>query len=262
MKKIEFYTKYIHTVVGLWLLSLASCAPTTDPNPKQDINPEFNLQRAAQLNVKLGFAYLQDEQLNRAKTKFNRALRLDPNLPEVHYGLGFYFERVGEIDSARQAYQKAIALNPNGGKEHNNYGAFLCRQQEYRASEKEFMQALRDPNYLNVAEALENAGLCVLPIPDEPKAIEYFKRALSHDAKRPHALIELAYIHYAKNDFEGAQQYYKQYTKIQEPTARSMWLGIQLAHRADNHAEVSTQVEQLKKQFPLSKEYQEVKQLK
>jgi type IV pilus assembly protein PilF len=142
--------------------------------------------------------------------------------------MAFYYERIGEIEAARQAYQRAIALNPVGGIEHNNYGVFLCKQQEYRYSEKEFLQAISDPNYLNAAEALENAGLCVLAIPDEDKAMKYFKRALAHDLKRPHALIELAYLYYQKKDRETALHYYERYQKIAEPTERSKWLGRQL----------------------------------
>lgn len=259
MKTTESFIKYYFFVLALSLTALTGCADQLKKEAPKNANfADPNPVKAAKLNVRLGLTYLDQNQMSRAKMKLNRAMKLAPQLSEVHYGMAFYFEQVGEIEAARKAYQHSIVLNPHGGVEHNNYGGFLCRHQEYRASEKEFLEALRDPNYLNAAEALENAGLCVLEIPDEANATEYFKRALKHDPKRYHSLIELAYLSYLKQDFATASQYYSQYDYIAEPTARSLWLSIQLARHSGDKNKVSSDILLLKARFPHSKEYKEI----
>lgn len=258
MKITESFIKRAAWLLIVILMGLTSCAEHKKEMGHPLTQSEPNLEKAAQLNVRLGLTYLEQKQMSRAKLKLNRAMKLAPYLSEVHYGMAFYFEEVGEIEAARHAYQRSITLNPQGGIEHNNYGAFLCRHQEYRASEREFLQALQDPNYLNAAEALENAGLCVLDIPDEPKAIEYFKKALKHDAKRYNALLELAYIYYSKKEFESAATYYAQYNLIAQPTARSLWLSIQLSKHFKDNNKFSSNLLLLKDRFPYSKEYKEL----
>lgn len=253
MKKIGFY---INILFLLLVLVLTGCS--SRPFNALETDAQSDLTKAAQLNIKLGLAYLEQGQVSRAKSKFNRAMKLAPQLSEAHYGMAFYFDRVGEIEAARKAYKQSITLNPNGGIEHNNYGAFLCRQKEYRASEKEFLKALKDPEYTNAAQALENAGLCVLEIPDEVNAVQYFKSALSHDPKLPNALIELAYIQYLHNDFETAMNYYLQYNQIADPIPRSLWLGIKLAQRTGDKNKVSSDLLLLKDRFPHSKEYKDL----
>lgn len=258
MKTIESFIKNCLGIAVLSVITLNGCVEHVPPKEVAKNAPELNLEKAAQLNVSLGLTYLKQNEMTRAKLKLNRAMKLAPQLPEVHYGMAFYFEQVGEVDAARKAYQRSIALNPKGGIEHNNYGTFLCKHHEYRASEKEFLQALTDPNYLNSAEALENAGLCVLEIPDEANATEYFKRALQHDSKRYNALIELAYISYQHKDFQSASMYCAQYELIAEPTARSLWLSIQLATHLEDKNKVSSDRLLLKDRFPNSKEYKDI----
>lgn len=186
-------------------------------------------EKAARLNVELGMSYLKQDNYPRAKSKLLRALDLGPNLPEVQYAYAYYLEKVGELVEAEKKYVKAIRLEPQNGKSHNNYGAFLCRQGRYDEAEKSFLSALNDPNYSKTAEVLENAGLCVMQIPAISKAEQYFERALKHDPKRYHAMLELAIIKYKKGEYSQAQGYYATYSKLAAPTKRSLLLGLQLA---------------------------------
>ncbi len=257
MKKIVLYIK----IVCLFLvLALTGCSATSFNDAQRERNGEAqsDFVKAAQLNIQLGLAYLDQDQVSRAKLKLNRAMKLAPELPEAHYGMAFYFDKVGEVEAAKKAYKHAIALHPKGGIEHNNYGTFLYRQKEYRAAEKEFLKALKDPEYTNAAQAFENAGLCVLEIPDQARAIQYFKSALSHDPKCFKALLELAYIEYFNKNVETAMHYYSQYTQIAGATSRSLWLGITLARHFDDKNKASSDLLVLKDRFPFSKEYKDL----
>lgn len=151
----------------------------------------IDYQKAAQLNVELGLNYLKQQQFNRAHQKLNRAKKLAPHLPQVHYAYGYFLESIGEILQAEKSYQKALQLKPQGGDEHNNYGAFLCRQHRYPQAEKHFLRALKDANYTFSAQVYENAGLCMLATPDYLKARHYLEKALQHDPTLTNALLAL-----------------------------------------------------------------------
>ena len=87
----------------------------------------------------------------------------------------------------------------------------MCRQGDYAKAETYFLKAVKDPHYVNTGSAYENAGLCVLAIPDKEKAKIYFKTALDQDPSRRESLYELVKL--ASKDgkdleaFEMLQQY-------------------------------------------------------
>lgn len=218
-----------------------------------DLPETVDLDKAARLNVELGIGYLNKGQVARAKTKFMHAMKLAPQLSHVHFAYGYFQERTGDIGNAEKSYLKAISLNPKGGDEHNNYGAFLCRQQKYRQAEKEFLKAISDPDYVGTAEALENAGLCVLQIPDQEKAVEYFEKTLRYDQNRPHALLELALIYYREKRYTEAQDHLFRFSQISEPTARSLLLNIALAKEAGDQDKVASYEMLLRSRFPDAK---------
>lgn len=205
-----------------------------------DIPSVVNYEKAAKLNVELGMGYMNQNNFPRAKTKFMRSLDLAPNLPETNYAYGYYLEKIGELANAEKYYIKAIRLDSKNGKSHNNYGAFLCRQGRYLEAEKSFLTALEDPTYAKTAEVLENAGFCVMQIPNYAKAEQYFERALRHDPNRHNAMLELAIIKYKHNQVAESIAYYSTYTKLASPTKRSLLLGFKLAELSgDENKEAS-----------------------
>lgn len=243
-------------ILAAMLSSIIACTPknknadTIQPSSMYDLPESVDYQKAAKLNIELGLNYLKQDQIARAKSKLTRAKTLAPELPEVHYAYAYLLERVGEIDNAAKSYKKAISLKPKGGNEHNNYGTFLCRQHKYREAEKEFLIAVQDPNYMNTGEALENAGLCVMQVPDVAKAREYFEKALRYDPTRPNALIEVAIAYYNEKQWDKAQEHYDRFLQASAPTARSLLLGIELAkNNGDKNKEASYRM-LLKAQYP------------
>ncbi len=152
---------------------------------------------AADDNVKLGLAYPQAGNTPRAKEKLLMAADQAPRWPVAKDALGYFFESTGDKKEAEKYYQQAILLSPHDGASLNNYGAFLCRDHRAVEAEKMFLQAAAIPDYLNTAEAYENAGLCALTLSqsdkkaDKNRAKIYFKKALQQEPQREVSTREL-----------------------------------------------------------------------
>jgi type IV pilus assembly protein PilF len=245
-------------ILGVLLLTACSSADKKNSDLHSDANKLHRLaqmqtvdhEKAAKLNIELGLRYYRQGQIARAKSKFTRALKLAPNLPEVHYSYAFFLEQMGEVDNAKIEYEKSIRLDPTSGIARNNYGTFLCRQGKYEESLAAFDLATEDQNYSRSAEAMENAGLCALKYNDVARATTYFQRAVRHDQNRTDALLELAIINFNQNKIMEARSLYRQFDDISKPTARSLGLGIELAKLDGDKNRQSSLELLLKAQYP------------
>lgn len=61
----------------------------------------------------IGVLYFQISQFRDALDAYSRAIRLDPNIPEIWYNLGALYESCNnQIQDAIDAYTKAVELDP------------------------------------------------------------------------------------------------------------------------------------------------------
>lgn len=199
-------------------MNLVSCAKNksnselfSDDNYSEQ--PKANLAAAAQTNIEIGLVLLKKGEPEAAKQSFLLASRQAPRNPESWYALAYYYEFTGNSAEAERDYRKAISLttSANTGPARNNYGAFLCREKRYKEGLKQVLLAAQSSNYVNTAEAYENAGLCAEGIPDTESAILYFQKALENDPKRSGSLYSLAKIYSKRGNQKLAQQYLARY---------------------------------------------------
>ena len=162
--------------------------------------------------MQLGLAYLKQGDRPRAKRKLLTALAQAPDSPSVNAAMAYFMEKTGEINQATLYYKKAILAAPGRGAQLNNYGAFLCRRAQYREAQTYFLKAVNDAQYEYTAGAYENAGLCAAAIPDYPKAVQYFTKALEHDPSRKQSLDELVKIEIKRGHERQAQAILRQYS--------------------------------------------------
>jgi type IV pilus assembly protein PilF len=201
------------------LLSLYGCETAQQTQERTDIDDKKI--RAAKINTQLGVAYLERGERQRAKQKLLLALEQGPNLPETWYTMGYFLENTGSVKEAGNYYRKAIQIAPKQGETHNNYGTFLCRTGDYPNAIEQFLEAVKDPNYLDMSGAYENAGLCSLKIPDKKQAIYYFAKAIKVDPNRPNSLLELADLYYKEKNYPLAKDYLDLYLRKFPVTAQT-----------------------------------------
>jgi len=142
----------------------------------------------------------------RARAAANRAIELDPSLPEAHAALGFALMYYAwDFDAAEVAYKRALAFNGNSALAHQWY-AYLLTAMERPASdaEREIATAKRlDP--LSVAIHIDHAYILHYYRRND-EALRSVGTALEMNRAFPPAHFWLARIHIAERRYEEAER--------------------------------------------------------
>lgn len=254
--------KFIKSFVVVFLV-MGSCAcKNTDAKKRDDRGrpsvsfPKPEYRKAALTNVELGLGYLSQGQVVRAKSKLTQAIKLAPEIPETHSAMSYFLEMTGEYREAEKQHRKALRLSDSKGAVYNNYGAFLCRRGRFKEADRAFNEALEDKEYSRTAEVYENAGLCAVRAATVDKARHYLSTAVRRDPHRASAMLELADLDVREAKFTDARQLLDRYRHISEPTARSLWLGIQTSRALGDSNRMASEALLLKSLFESSPEYQ------
>lgn len=243
---------------------LWGCATNNPENIEADqdkANYKQRMLEAAQINVQLGLGYLQQGQVPRAKQKLLLAMQQNPKSATVLDAMAYFWEVTGNNTLADQYYQQAITLEPKSGRALNNYGAYLCRVKQYDLAEKYLLAAANEPNYIDSAAAMENAGLCELLVPNVTQAQVYFKKALQQDPDRSTSYYELARINYNQGNYNVAKQYLNGYNSTEAISPDAFWLGVEIANKLKDVGMMLKYGALLAKHFPNSKQYQQYQKM-
>jgi type IV pilus assembly protein PilF len=222
-------------IIALILMNmLVSChsnksSEKTPPIEEDVVKPKSEI---AIINSKLGIAYLEQKDVQRAKQKLLLALEQGPGIPEPWYSMGYFLESTGNSAEASKHYLKAIEVAPKRGDAHNNYGTFLCRAGQYQASVKQFMIAANTMDYLDPAAAYENAGLCSMKMRAYSQAAGYFQQALLKDPARTSSLLKLAEADIKLDRLAHAKEMLREYALVADPTPEYQALNQQLTGKA------------------------------
>lgn len=185
MVKMRVIRGYLTSIT--LLLAVAGCAPSANDNTALTNDNGMPLSalsynpKAAAINAQLGVGYLQQGDIERAKTKLLMAQKQDPRSSVVAAGMAYYYDTIGNSKEADYYYKRAYSLATEKGDAANNYGVFLCKKKDYAAAYTYFQKAIDDPNYVSTAQTYENLGLCHLAQNDTAAAKDYFLKALRID---------------------------------------------------------------------------------
>jgi type IV pilus assembly protein PilF len=205
-------------VLGFGALVLTGCVSSA---PQGGSNPED----AAQYNVKLGVAYMQQGRLDVALQKLKRALKENPDSAPAHAALARLYARRGSMSRARQYYRKAIDLAPDDPKIQNAYGVFLCRHGKAVQSERYFIAAAGNPDYITPEAAYTNAGICQLNVGKRDAAEADFRRALKSKPGYTSALWQLARLSFKQGEHMDARAFLQRLlADNKHPQAKVLWL--------------------------------------
>lgn len=234
----------------LAVLGLSSACVTMDGKQTDD-------DAASNINTELGIGYLQQNNFELANEKLLRALRYNSKNVKANYTYAVLQDRLGQKELAERHYRIATEIDPKNSEAANNYGAFLCRNQREAESEKYFLNAIKNPLYKTPEYALTNAAICLMKIGQNDKARDYLSRALAARIDFAPALFNMAKLNFGGGEFEQARIYVDRFHAVSRPTSQSLWLAIRASLETDSEGSVVELAQELEKEFPESREYQE-----
>lgn len=210
----------------------------------------------ARIHTELAASYYDLGNMPVALEEVREALRADPNYGPAHNVAGLIYGRLKEDRLAEESFRRALAISPSDYDTHNNYGLFLCDRKREREAIEHFLAAVSNPLYSFPDRSYVNAGVCARRGGDVKTAEGYLQQALSMRPNQPQALYQMADLEYTRGNYPAARGYLNRVTRIVQPNAEVLWLGLRLERKlGDSNAEASYAL-QLRNRFPNSAEAQ------
>ena len=234
-------------------LGLAGCDQTTG-GMEQSFKPSVGTNDIAEINLKLGIAYLKRGEYEKSLTKLQKAQAADPRYPPIYNTLGVLHQQLGDKVTAEKYFRQALSLNSSDASTLNNYGQFLCQEARYDEAEETFLKAARNPLYSTPEIALSNAGTCAVAQSRFDAAETHFRNALEKNPRVAVALIQMSQISYETASYMSARAYLQRYIETSPHTAKSLWLGIRIERVLGDKNILSSYILLLKNKFPDSEE--------
>jgi tetratricopeptide (TPR) repeat protein len=142
-----------------------------------------------------------------AVVAFERAARANPGASTL-YRLGTLLTRTGEKARARSAFERALALQPDLAEANNDLGALLAQEGNLDAAIGRFRAALASmPDY---PDALNNLGYALLLTGHNQEARVLYEKALALQPDFPEALNNLGLLFGRAGDMDRAEKYFRE----------------------------------------------------
>ena len=243
----------LSAVVFTTLLVLAGCGSGTGTTVKKE-DAATQREDAARVHTELGQKYLQQDKLELALEKLNKALSFDSNYVDAHTVIAVLYERIGDLPKAEEHYRRAAQLKPKGGSELNNYGAFLCKVGRYDEARTYFERAIADPFYATPSVALTNSGTCLLKAGKRDEAEKALRLALDQSPTDSEALLQLGSVLYEKGEYLKARAFVQRFESQSQPRPDALMLGRNIELRLGNGKAAGDYTRKLMQGFPESQQ--------
>jgi len=245
-------------ILGGWLL-LAGCQSTgvRDDAPGDNtgqLGSPVKKASAASVYVELGTAYLQEGNISEAFKNARKAILVDEKLASGHNLMGVVHQRLGQRAKAGEHYRRAIELEPHNPFALNAMGSFVCENGDYESADAYFQRALSNPLYPTPWIAAHNAGQCTERAGNQPKAEDYYRKALRSNPRFAPSLLSMAQISFDTDNYLSARAYLQRYAQVARHTAESLWLGLRTERQLGDKDQVASYRLKLRVNFPDSEQ--------
>jgi len=247
--------------LGLIIICIIASACTTQPVVNSDSSGSHRTapnKDAAELNIQLGANYIANGEYQLADDKLKKAFKQDPQSSVARWTYAILQEKLNQTKAAEFYYKEALRINVKDSRGQQNYASFLCRNKRYQEADTHFVKALSDPLFANREAASLTAGVCAMEIPDYVSADKHFNETLRVNDRNRVALYQLAKLNFKQDKFATSQSYLRDFEEVSVHTAESLWLAYQTERGLGNVRIAQSYAKLLSKQFPGSKEAEQL----
>ena len=239
----------IVSLLGL-LLACASGAKS-DLSTSSD---DSEARKRARVYLELAATYFAEGKNTYALDAVKQSMAADNGLFEAHDLRGLIYMRLNEPALAEDGFRKALALQAQAPAVQHNYGWFLCQQGRMGEAMAQFEAALGSPAYNAKAKTWMTQGLCQAKAGQRAQAEKSLLTAFQLEPNNPVVGYNLALHFYRQGEFQRAQGFVTPVNASPWANAESLWLGIKLARKTGDGAQVTLLTASLRKRFAQSRE--------
>lgn len=236
------------------LVALAGCAGTAGggktPAAGNAGGTHTTMSNKGLANLNLAHNYMNAGKLDYAMDRANRALRSDPNSPDVQIVMGLIREKLGDDTRAGQHYAQAVKQAPDAGHVLNVNAVWLCRQGQAEESDALFSRAVMDPFYKAKQQAFFNAGKCALQGGRLDRAEKYLRQGVELAPQDPLLLAQLAEVKFRQGDYMAARAFFQRRESLGAPSAELLDLAMRIERGAGDTVAAERYRRRLNEQFP------------
>ncbi len=212
----------------------------------------------AKAHTDLAGAYYQLGNLAVALEELRIAIGADPGYAQAYNVLGLVHAELRENSQATASFERALRLDPNDPDINHNYALFLCGTDREEQSLRYFMAAVRNPLYTTPQKSYTLAASCALRKNLETEAVTYYDRALRLDPTYSAAMIGFAQLKFRRGEMADAKTLVDRFNRVAEPTSESLWLALRIARAVGDRNAEASYTGQLRRLFAGSPEYQKL----
>lgn len=159
-------------------------------------------QNSWRLYYQIGYAYLEQNELNKAKEYFEKSLKTKPDNVAARGLLAFVENRLGNVSGARQLWEKNLKDDPNNASLWINMGLSFERDGKFTEALEYYKKAAMLKNDL---ELQINIGNVFMGLEKYTDALEAYNQALS-SPKRELAAYNIFLVARKKKDRDRADK--------------------------------------------------------
>ena len=236
------------------ILLLAACSTAGEQRKPERQTSTANLKDASELNTQLAIGYIQRQQYKPARDKLEKAIEQNENNVEAYKTMAYLYALLGLNDEAETKYEQALDLKTNDPELLNSYGAFLCANFKLEEAQKQFEEAYSNPFYEAAYLAQSNAGSCYIKQGEYDKAEALLRKSLRVQPKLPGSLLSMADVGVKTERYMMARAYIQRYHDVKKASADSLWIQIQAEKALGDKKHYLQYARQLIRDFPDSDE--------
>ncbi len=157
----------------------------------------------------LGLAQIAVGQTKEAIKSMHAALKLNPDLTDVHNNLGVVYSEMGDREKAFEEFAAVVRdpTYPTPEKPLYNLGNLYFRENSFELALMHYQRAVeKNPNF---ALGYRGLGKVHLALGEPELAQKKFLTALKYAPSDQGSLYELARIYESENDLENALEYFR-----------------------------------------------------
>ena len=214
-----------------------------------------NAEKSARIHTELASLYLERAQMGIALNEIDQSLAAKSNYAPAFNVRALIHMALHEDVEAEADFKRSLSIDEKNSETHSNYGWFLCQSGREKDSITHFVAALKNPLYQTPEQAYLNAAVCSQKINNFAVAEDFFQRALVVRPDLPQALLGMAQLNFAKQDFGLAKKFFNQYAaKTDTLSAENLALAVRIERQLGDRNSAASYAMKLRNLYPDSKE--------